>query len=389
MQHQQQFKKKTQGLRSSAIVKPVAAKKLSIPPSWIRNDMNKNWVIPSGSWLSEGLTGFLLSDKTVEAYQYSQRNVPIQSLILYPFQVEEALAIEYITPIDRGHVSYNLGAGERPIAIIQVYESNTFKNLAWRMDTWSDGTFSLFSLRYRSYLALEKLPNGSVQGRLIDSAAVRDQMKINFILYGLARTVQRRLSFYHPGTQTFLGLETNPDYYAWYLDAFGAQMRNMKKTAVKFVGTPQPSYIWDFGDVSGSAQTLRGIAPGESFDMDGDGHNALDVNGDDCDDNDRNRFPGNREIADANGHDEDCECNFELIDRDHDGHYDSRSFNRCRDGSIKAGDDCDDDNPAIIPGAMIYISETEAQICGGAKVQPASGMKFIREPNGLARSIPR
>ncbi|WMS86822.1 MopE-related protein [Pleionea litopenaei] len=53
-------------------------------------------------------------------------------------------------------------------------------------------------------------------------------------------------------------------------------------------------------------------------DRDGDGHGALSCGGDDCDDRDPNRFPGNPEICDANGIDEDCDPKT-VGDKDADG----------------------------------------------------------------------
>jgi hypothetical protein len=41
-------------------------------------------------------------------------------------------------------------------------------------------------------------------------------------------------------------------------------------------------------------------------DADGDGHNSQATGGDDCDDYDRNAFPGNTEVWDDADHDEDC-----------------------------------------------------------------------------------
>lgn len=41
-------------------------------------------------------------------------------------------------------------------------------------------------------------------------------------------------------------------------------------------------------------------------DKDGDGYAAMHCGGDDCDDNDPKRSPGNKEICDSNGIDEDC-----------------------------------------------------------------------------------
>lgn len=346
--------------------------------------MNPNWIILAGNWLTNDYNGFLLSDKTSYPYLYSHRNIPIQSLVLYPFQVEDAMDVQYLTPVDLGYVRYNPGAGEPPLSIFQISDPANYRNTAWRIDKWPDGTISLLSLRYHSYLALEKSADNKVYGRLVDSASLSDALKVKFLMYGLFRTVKRRISFYHPGTKTFLGLEGNPDYFAWFNDALGAKMSNTRKTSVRFIGTQNPDFSFDFGDVSGSAVSLRGFAPGESFDMDGDGHNAMDVNGDDCDDNDPRRFPGNPEKMDSTGHDENCVCDFELVDKDHDGHYDIKSFNVCGDGTIVRGDDCDDNNPAIVPGAIIYINENEAEKCGEGKISAPSGKKFTRQPNGTA-----
>lgn len=53
-------------------------------------------------------------------------------------------------------------------------------------------------------------------------------------------------------------------------------------------------------------------------DVDGDGFDAIHCGGDDCDDRDPNRFPGNIEICDARGIDEDCNSRT-VGDKDEDG----------------------------------------------------------------------
>lgn len=63
-------------------------------------------------------------------------------------------------------------------------------------------------------------------------------------------------------------------------------------------------------------------------DADRDGHDAIEFGGDDCDDQDANRFPGNVEVCDAEGHDEDCDFGTGgLRDLDNDGHVDNQCFN--------------------------------------------------------------
>lgn len=43
-------------------------------------------------------------------------------------------------------------------------------------------------------------------------------------------------------------------------------------------------------------------------DKDGDGYKAMHCGGDDCDDNDASRSPGNEEVCESNGIDEDCDA---------------------------------------------------------------------------------
>jgi hypothetical protein len=87
-------------------------------------------------------------------------------------------------------------------------------------------------------------------------------------------------------------------------------------------------------------------------DRDDDG--ALDVlcGGDDCADNDANRFPGNAEVCDAAAHDEDCAPEtFGFSDVDRDGHHDAGCCNYDETGAAFCGDDCDDANPNAHPTA--------------------------------------
>lgn len=68
--------------------------------------------------------------------------------------------------------------------------------------------------------------------------------------------------------------------------------------------------------------------PQQPVDADGDGRYSEATGGDDCDDGNANRFPGNTEICDANGVDEDCDLQTGgHRDLDGDGVTDAACFN--------------------------------------------------------------
>lgn len=104
---------------------------------------------------------------------------------------------------------------------------------------------------------------------------------------------------------------------------------------------------------------------GEKADSDGDGHEDIYCGGDDCDDNDPNRFPGNPEVCDTKGHDEDCDTSTVGPDNDGDGYSDYRCSNIDQYGHIIYGRDCDDTRKAINPDAIEIPGNNLDENCDG------------------------
>ena len=87
--------------------------------------------------------------------------------------------------------------------------------------------------------------------------------------------------------------------------------------------------------------------PGGCPDRDGDGARDLACGGDDCDDADPERFPGNEERCDPEGHDEDCDpATHGGPDVDGDGFADARCCN-----DERCGRDCVDTDASVHPDA--------------------------------------
>jgi len=100
---------------------------------------------------------------------------------------------------------------------------------------------------------------------------------------------------------------------------------------------------------------MLAIPPVTAFaiDDDGDGHPSYLDGGDDCNDSDPNRFPGNAEVCDAAGHDEDCDYTTGgILDTDHDGFSSFACFNVDTNGNVFGqGEDCNDSYRNIHPMA--------------------------------------
>ncbi|MCA9576018.1 MAG: hypothetical protein KC668_11310 [Myxococcales bacterium] len=143
---------------------------------------------------------------------------------------------------------------------------------------------------------------------------------------------------------------------------------------------------------SEDARACQSDAP----DVDGDGHrdaSCLDGQGtplgDDCDDDDINRFPSNLEVCDEDHHDEDCdESTFGRIDRDNDTFADARCCNPLAAGGMNCGTDCNDVRPEIRPGSTEACDRLDND-CDGMVDETVALSGFVdADYDGIGGSIP-
>ncbi|HWA74355.1 MAG TPA: putative metal-binding motif-containing protein [Polyangiaceae bacterium] len=137
-------------------------------------------------------------------------------------------------------------------------------------------------------------------------------------------------------------------------------------------------------------------------DADGDGYPSIALlvgpdgvsDGNDCDDGDPARFPGNTEVCDAYSHDEDCDPSTNgAADADHDGQLDAACCNVLASGAKSCGTDCDDKNPALALAAKRCAANGQMELCtvdssGGGRTASwvtracGAGSVCVAQPDG-------
>jgi hypothetical protein len=161
---------------------------------------------------------------------------------------------------------------------------------------------------------------------------------------------------------------------------------------------------WDRLEAARLAPQQRIGAASSDTDADGDGFQSTYAGGNDCNDNDRQTYPGNNERADEVGHDEDC--NLATIarsgsesathddgDADADGFISYRVFNFARHPSgeiyaIVRGPDCNDSVRSINPIASEIPGDGVDNNCNDQidePLPPEARSNYVRPVEGLGR----
>ncbi|HTQ46887.1 MAG TPA: hypothetical protein VMI75_29235 [Polyangiaceae bacterium] len=170
--------------------------------------------------------------------------------------------------------------------------------------------------------------------------------------------------------------------------------RSLFPAARVFSGTPQP---WGVSRVVGTVPPAAPPPPyspppcnADGGDADGDGHKRIACGGDDCDDTDASRYPGNVEVCDPSNHDEDCDpSTYGHRDDDGDGEVSWNCCNVASDSRAYCGLDCDDSNAAIRFGVQRCLDAKTADVCGWGSVGCPSGTtKCVSQANGTGVCIP-
>ena len=119
----------------------------------------------------------------------------------------------------------------------------------------------------------------------------------------------------------------------------------------------------------------------ECVDADGDGHSAMVCGGDDCDDEDPDRYPSNTEVCDSEGVDEDCNPETIGDDSDGDGFIDDECCNLI-DGTMECGTDCDDSSSDINPEATDICGNGDQDCDGDVDEDPNELVYFDGDQDG-------
>jgi Putative metal-binding motif len=260
---------------------------------------------------------------------------------------------------------------------------------AWEIETAGSAGFKISTTGTKKYLSVSR--TGGAGTEKISLTTDRNDLTTNWIIYS---GTDDGITFYNPTYNIFLGRRVQDRKI--YLVPFSYKEYGndaLRKVIIINWDLYNQSAVPNESKVCFENQychSMRYILTRPQKDADLDGSISKACGGDDCDDNDMIKFPGNTEICDADGHDEDCNpTTGGLRDADGDGYYDYKCFNIINGVIQSSGIDCDDNNPAIFPGQQIFVNETTVDVCGKGIFELATGYIAVKQPNGTAIVIPK
>ena len=260
---------------------------------------------------------------------------------------------------------------------------------AWEIETAGSAGFKISTTGTKKYLSVNR--TGGVGTEKINLTTDKNDLTTNWIIYS---GTDDGITFYNPTYNIFLGRRVQERKI--YLVPFSySEYGNdaLRKVIIISWDLYNQSALPNESKVCFENQychSMRYILTRPERDVDKDGHISTACGGFDCDDADATKYPGNAEVCDADGHDEDCNpTTGGFRDADGDGYSDFKCFNIVNGVFKSAGNDCDDNNAAIYPGQQLFINETTVDVCGQGVFQVPTGFIAVKQPNGTAIVIPK
>lgn len=264
-------------------------------------------------------------------------------------------------------------------------------NASWKIIVGDEGSFYLSSASTGELIGVDAPSTGALPVAKMMPAS--EGFKTKLYLYRQGAGNRPKLFLYNPSYRVFIGRKM--------INARTVSLVAIKVSDYQARRIPQGvSFGWDFktdrnfnphgpNNILVSYLAYLSSLP---VDVDGDGYSPVEYGGNDCDDSNPQIHPGKTEICDPLGVDEDCDpstCG--KMDRDHDGYIDIACYNiDPRTGVITSqGDDCNDQNPAIYPGMMYYISDKRIGVCGLGEFDVDDNHIAVYQPNGTAIVVPK
>jgi len=259
----------------------------------------------------------------------------------------------------------------------------------WQIETAGAAGFKISTTGTKKYLSVKRTAGSGTEK--INLTTDNTDLSTNWMIYNSA---ENGITFYNPAYNIFLGRRVQ-----------GRKIFLMPFSYKEYGNEALRKVVllsWDLYNQYTAQEnanpcvdarythSMRYILTRPQKDADGDGHVNIACGGDDCDDNDAVKFPGNDEICDPEGHDEDCnEATAGLFDNDRDGYNASGCFQIINGVIISLGEDCDDNNAAIYPGQQKFVDEKTVDVCGQGIFEVENGYIAVRQPNGTAIVIPK